>query len=347
MDLIYDETSSYMRTSGSWLNKAEQKYAELYNVKHARIFPSGMNAIYNSIKTVVYGDNGTFLYSNQLYCDTIGKIIPRLESEFGNIKFLQFKINDNNDLQDKLKEHDDILGIFVESASNPNALMIEWSMVKDYVLIVDNTWLSPVIFNPFEVGANIVVESASKYLSNGQCIAGIACTNNELYDYNMLDIIKTTGLHVSPLHCKLVYQGMENLPNIMGIISDKIPNILNFLVKNADEVIYPTLEKHSTYDIYSKYIKSNYLHFEYFPGVILFGLYCSYLPKKHWKTILEQLITESDINYLTSFGKSIDLIDRWPKRHSNKIWIRLSVGYNNNSNIIPKLKILINKIKNY
>ncbi|MCA9329361.1 PLP-dependent transferase [Candidatus Saccharibacteria bacterium] len=315
----YDSRYNYIRSTSLQRTELEEQYAKLYGVRYAKVFPSGTNAIYNAIQVVLQGNQGTFLYSSELYSGTRTTVIRELSKIYSNIAFVAFNPA-GNDLKEKLAKHGDVCCVFVESVSNPKAIMVDWELLKGIPLIVDNTWMTPLMFNPFKVGARIVVESCSKYLSNGKCIAGICCTNNKLSDFALQEIIRIQGLHVSQEHCRLVCKGLENLPNILQSISQRVP--LKLLQENADAVIYPTLNDHPTRARYVKYAG------ESAPGVIVFGFRSTRFSGGQWKKILYDAANASGIPWSTSFGKEIDLIDAWPKKQGGMVWVRLSIGYN-------------------
>ena len=115
--------------------------------------------------------------------------------------------------------------------------MIDWekirNMSKEIKIVVDNTWLSPLLFNPFQQGASIVIDSCTKYISGGKCIAGVATFNSE--NENMfnfcVDLSIVMGLHVSPLHCNIIFKSLNNIEERILIVDKR----MNLAIKTLQQ----------------------------------------------------------------------------------------------------------------
>ncbi len=215
-ELVIDkQTGYYMRTCGTERERAANSIRNLYtigidpdNKLNTYLTCSGMNSIYIALRSVCDHLKGTkfttVLYSSELYCDTRNKIIKYLAKEYIGIDFVKFDVKDNNKFKDIILQEKFQLGaIFMESVSNPSGFTIDWNIIKtlsnqEVIIIIDNTWLTPLIFNPFKYDAAIVVESCSKYLTNGKCISGhvTISVNHAVLDILVSDYIKIMGIHV-------------------------------------------------------------------------------------------------------------------------------------------------------
>jgi len=355
MELVYDKnTNTYMRTVGTERKNVENTLKQLYNVSKALVFSSGMNAISVTLDVICeqMTDGTIFLYADELYCDTESKVIPELAKKYKTIQFVKFNLK-NDELKNILENDNDskIECIYCESCSNPSGHMIDFDLIKQYkkksiknYFVVDNTWLTPVIFNPFRYNADIVIDSCTKYLSMGKAMAGASMFKNK-NDYifkRVDDMIRFLGIHVSPYNCKIIHDGLCNLKYTMEKIYNRTQPILNFLQNNefVDQIMYPELNDTN----YKKYIK------KFGPGVIFFHLKVDpefqNIDNHKWKNVLKDFVEKNNIVSATSYGKSYDLIDQWPKRDSVGLFLRFSVGYEEDTEIINKLNSLFVDLQN-
>lgn len=263
---------------------------------------------------------------------------------YRNIKFIPYSYEIGSSLEDRIKEYGkNICCIYTESCSNPRGFMPDWDKIKNYKVIVDNTWLTGKIFNPLKHGAFAVVESCSKYLSNGGCIGGAMCTNDYVLWDNIFLKIRTYGIHISDEYCQKIYNGLYNLDKNLELITIKTNKLIDLFNNAKVGIFHPTLEGHKTINNYKKYVKSKSI-----PGVLLFFLPYKNIPKitKKWKEPLLELIRKCGILTSTSFGKKYTLIDSWPFKKDGFIWFRLSVG-TDDEDIWEKLVILFEEFKKF
>jgi cystathionine beta-lyase/cystathionine gamma-synthase len=82
-----------------------------------------------------------------------------------------------------------------------------------YVLyvVVDNTWLTEVVFNPFALDVDFVVMSLTKYYSGGNAIAGAVVSNNENVIDKIIESNICNGFHISPYTCKVINANIKNM----------------------------------------------------------------------------------------------------------------------------------------
>jgi len=353
MDLVIDHNKgSYKRFYDKNKDKIIRTMNKLYGAKTTTMFTSGMNAIYHVLNLICEKvQSGVILYGNQLYCETRSKIISTLSKKYLDIKFVTFKMQNSTNLKNSIKKFKKSLKcIFFEACSNPSGFMIDWDILNDkpndcYV-IADNTWLTPIILNPFTYNVDIVIDSCSKYLSTGKCIAGVVMCKNITTEQslNLNKMVKVMGIHVSPYHCKLIHEGLGSLENIINILSKKTKIVLDLLkkIKKIDKILHPCLTDHPTYSIYSKYIEN-----DLYPSVIYFHVKSNVINGgRYWSYKYNKIASECNLNYLTSFGKPYDLVDRWPKKDKSGVWFRLSLGYDGIecNELIFNLKKFIKKV---
>lgn len=292
-----------------------EKIKKLYGVGKVMLFPSGIAAI--SMTFLAY-KNTQFIVSDELYCDTFRSL-----KSLG-INYKTFKANNNQDLLDtvnKYKNQD--LTIFMESVSNPNGHMIDPKVLLDikkqnnnHTIIIDNSWLSPIIYNPFKRYCDIVIESITKYISGGTILMGhVAGTKRKMKSIIVCGTI--FGQHVSPYDCFSVSQSIDTLELRMNSISNKVDDILVILKNNNNVtyIMYPFIKSHPSYEIAKRELKGN-------PGIITFKTNIKY------EEILSRFENLKDIVLATSYGKSNTLIDPY-RLESDKenCLIRLAIGW--------------------
>lgn len=137
--------------------------------------------------------------------------------------------------------------VYLETPTNP--MMVEFDIKKiaeithhnGAVLIVDNTFYSPVYQQPITLGADIVIHSATKYLSgHNDVLAGVVIANNEETYQSLLYELNTTGATLSPFDSYLVLRGLKTLKLRMERATFNAQKIVDFLKNNdaINDVIY-------------------------------------------------------------------------------------------------------------
>jgi cystathionine gamma-lyase len=113
--------------------------------------------------------------------------------------------------------------------------------------VVDNTFASPYLQNPLDLGADIVVHSVTKYLGgHSDVVMGVIATNNESYYMKLKFLQNSIGAIPSPFDCYMALRGVKTLHLRMREHSRNALAVAQFLEKHpaVDKVIYPGLESH-------------------------------------------------------------------------------------------------------
>ncbi|KAK3488150.1 cystathionine beta-lyase [Neurospora hispaniola] len=119
------------------------------------------------------------------------------------------------------------------------------------VVVVDNTMLSPMLFNPLDVGADIVYESGTKYLSGHHDImAGVIAVNDTELGDKMYFTVNATGCGLSPNDSFLLMRGVKTLAIRMEKQQANAQRIAEFLESHGFKVRYPGLKSHPQYDLH-------------------------------------------------------------------------------------------------
>lgn len=241
---------SYSRCDNPTRKALERAAAVLEKGKFGFAFSSGLAAVSALFSLFKSGDR--IIISDDVYGGTY-RLADRIFAKYGIIfDFL--------DLTDE-KNYEKIRGaklVFAESPTNPMMKIIPIAKIasvcrEEHVLFaVDNTFLTPYYQNPLALGADIVLHSATKYLSgHHDATAGLLIVNDETLAEKLKLISNTVGSALSPFDSFLVLRGIKTLPLRMEKHSENAHQAAIFLKehKNVKSVIYPALESHKGREI--------------------------------------------------------------------------------------------------
>lgn len=219
----------------------EHLVAELEGVKHAFAFSSGMAATTTVFNLFSQGDK--VLLNSDLYGGTF-RYADKLFRQQG----IDFELieNINHLTEDDLTQN--VKAIFIETPSNPLLRVTDIERIaklaheKDILIIVDNTFMTPYLQRPFELGADIVVHSATKYLGgHTDIIAGlVAVDSDELADKIKL-LQSTLGNILSPMDSYNLIRGIKTLTIRMDKQEENTKKVIEFLESHplVSNVHYP------------------------------------------------------------------------------------------------------------
>lgn len=165
--------------------------------------------------------------------------------------------------------------VWIESPTNPTLKISDIEKIAeithsfDALLVVDNTFASPIAQNPIALGADLVVHSGTKYIAgHSDLVAGIVVAQTKELGERIKFIQNATGGILGPWDCFLTIRGLETLELRYTKISENALEIAQFLLnlEEVDEVYYPGLVTHHNHEIAKK--QQNNL----FGGVIAFTL---------------------------------------------------------------------------
>lgn len=216
----------YCRSTSDQCNKLCSLLTTLYKCQYTILTPSGTAAITTVLETLASKFNKqkkkiNLIISDELYSDT-PRICRNFCDKWGimcNIILHQVDVSNSAQVINKFKEVTNDNNIFfIESCTNPCGKVIDYEIIADIkkiasstIVVVDNTWLSHVILNPFTIENNVgslidlVVLSLTKYYSAGQVIGGAILANfNSIPFTDMIVWPKYCGYHVSPYNAKII-----------------------------------------------------------------------------------------------------------------------------------------------
>ncbi|HKQ87870.1 MAG TPA: PLP-dependent aspartate aminotransferase family protein [Candidatus Acidoferrales bacterium] len=249
----HDKGFSYSRTNNPTRERLEAVIAELENVKYAAAFASGLaaeNAVLQAylrpgdeivIPRDVYG--GTYRILNKVF-QPIGVKVRQIETE--NLKLVESSVNEKTKL------------VWIESPTNPRlqindiAAIARIAHAKSAFVVVDNTFATPYFQQPFELGADIVVHSVTKYLAgHSDVIQGAALAKDAAIFEPIKFLQNATGAVPSPFDCWLTMRGIKTLELRMQRHEENATAIAKALDANplVRRVYFPGLPKHPGHDI--------------------------------------------------------------------------------------------------
>ncbi len=242
----------YSRTHNPTRNALEQAFASLENGNYGLAFGSGLAAIDAVLKLLKPGDE--VISTNDLYGGTY-RLFTKIYEDFG-IKFHFIGMNNANNIEDFITEKTKL--IWVETPTNPMMNIIDIKAVstisKKYnlLLAVDNTFATPYLQQPLELGADIVMHSATKYLGGHSDVVmgALVVRNKELAD-KLYFIQNASGAICGPQDAFLVLRGIKTLHVRMQRHCENGKAVAEFLKSHPkiENVYWPGFEDHSNHEI--------------------------------------------------------------------------------------------------
>ncbi|ASI79956.1 methionine gamma-lyase [Bacillus pacificus] len=232
-----DPSYIYSRLGNPTVKLFEERMAVLEGGEEALAFGSGMAAISATlIGFLKAGDH--IICSNGLYGCTYG-FLEVLEEKF-MITHSFCDMETEGDIENKIRPNTKL--IFVETPINPTMKLIDLKQViqvakrNGLLVIVDNTFCSPYLQRPLELGCDAVVHSATKYIGgHGDVVAGVTICKTKALAEKIRPMRKDIGGIMAPFDAWLLLRGLKTLAVRMDRHCDNAEKIVSFL-KNHDAV---------------------------------------------------------------------------------------------------------------
>ncbi|MBJ8110974.1 methionine gamma-lyase [Bacillus wiedmannii] len=232
-----DPSYIYSRLGNPTVKLFEERMAVLEGGEEALAFGSGMAAISATlIGFLKAGDH--IICSNGLYGCTYG-FLEVLEEKF-MITHSFCDMETEDDVENKIRPNTKI--IFVETPINPTMKLIDLKQVirvakrNGLLVVVDNTFCSPYLQRPLELGCDAVVHSATKYIGgHGDVVAGVTICKTKALAEKIRPMRKDIGGIMAPFDAWLLLRGLKTLAVRMDRHCDNAEKIVSFL-KNHDAV---------------------------------------------------------------------------------------------------------------
>ena len=248
----------YSRLGNPTNTVLEEKLALLEGGEAAMSMSSGIGAITSSIWAAVEaGDH--IVAAKTLYGCTFAFLNHGI-TKFGvEVTFVDATNPEN--IKNAMKDNTKV--VYIETPANPNLAIVDIEEAakiahekENCILMVDNTFSTPYIQRPLELGADVVIHSGTKFLNgHGDVICGFVIGNQEYINKVRLFGVKDmTGAAMSPFDAYLVIRGMKTLPIRMEKHCENAMKVAEFLEthKAVERVYYPGLKSFNQYDIAKK-----------------------------------------------------------------------------------------------
>jgi cystathionine gamma-lyase len=258
----------YARTQNPTRTVLESNLAALENGVDAICFSSGLAALDAILKLLKPGDE--VIATDDLYGGSY-RLMTKIFGNYG-IRF-HFTGFDNLTKLDELSNSKTKM-IWIETPTNPmlNIIDIEkisrWAKAKSLLVCVDNTFASPYLQNPLDLGADVVLHSATKYLGgHSDVIHGAVVVKDEEIGRQLHFIQNASGAVPGPQDCFLVLRGIKTLHIRVQRACENAAIIAERLVNHpkVSKVYYPGLENHPNHAVAKKQMKM-------FGGMVSFDL---------------------------------------------------------------------------
>ena len=257
----------YGRYGNPTQRTAEAKLAALDGAEAALLFPTGMNAVTTVLQAMLRSGQHLIVMEDcyrktTQFCNMIGKF--EIESTFvtpGDFGALEAAIQPNTRI------------IFTESPTNPHLHVVDLERLVPFAkerrlkVLIDSTFATPINQRPLEYGVDMVIHSATKYLSgHNDIMAGCICGSAPLVAA-IKDFQKVTGGIVDPHSAYLLIRGLKTLALRVNRQNESAQTVAEFLQAHdkVKEVYYPGLESHVDHEVASAQMRG-------FGGVVSFDI---------------------------------------------------------------------------
>ena len=341
----------YTRLGNPSISAVENKVALLEGGEACAAASSGMGAVSACLWSIA-GAGKHILADETLYGCTFALL------NHGMIRYgVKVTFVDTSDLEQvKANLKENTVCVYLETPANPNLKISDIQAVAELAhaynpaiqVVCDNTFASPYLQRPLELGADVVVHSATKYLNgHGDVIAGfVVGTEAFINEVKMFGLKDMTGATLGPFEAFLIMRGLKTMEIRMERHCANAKKVAEYLVKQekVERVYYPGLETHPGYEIAKKQMQD-------------FGAMISFEVKGGKEGGMKFVNSLSMIPIAVSLGDAETLVQH-PASMTHSVYtedelkaagisaglIRLSVGLENAEDIIADLELGFSKI---
>ncbi|ESK40389.1 O-succinylhomoserine sulfhydrylase [Acinetobacter nectaris CIP 110549] len=242
----------YSRFTNPTVGMFEKRLAALDGGERAVATGSGMGAILAIMMAYLKaGDH--VVCSRDIFGSIVG-LFDRYITKFG-VEVTYVDLTDLIQWKSAVRENTKLF--FLESPSNPLAMIGDISAVAEIahqnnsLLVVDNTFCTPVLQQPIKFGADLVVYSATKYIDGqGRALGGAVVGNHDLLE-EIFGVVRTLGPSMSPFNAWVFLKGLETLKLRMKAHCEGAQEVANWLEKHekVERVYYSGLESHPGHEL--------------------------------------------------------------------------------------------------
>ena len=249
----------YSRTQNPTRHALERSIASLENAKYGLGFSSGLSAIDAIMKLFKSGDE--IISTNDLYGGSY-RLFNKIYKKFG-LKFIFTDLRDLSNVESLISDKTKL--IWVETPTNPKINVIDIKGLSDIcksnniLLGVDNTFSTPYLQKPIDLGADIVMHSATKFLAgHSDVILGLLAVSNDELAEKLYFMQNSSGAICGPMDSFLTLRGIKTLHVRMDRHCENASKIAEFLDGHAsvDKLYWPGLKQHRNHDVATRQMKN-------------------------------------------------------------------------------------------
>lgn len=242
----------YTRGANPTRASVERLVADLEGAKYGLAFATGMAATSDVFELLQKGDK--VLLNNNVYGGT-WRFVSNLFEKRG----ISYEVVDDLNEYDFDRATDDVRAVFIETPSNPLLEITDIRRISreakkhDILVIVDNTFMTSYFQRPLDLGADIVVYSATKYYAgHSDILAGLVVLNDDALYEKLKFYQNTTGGVLSPFDSFLLARGIKTLPLRLEKHQYNATKIAEYLENHeaVEKVFYPGLKSNRGYEIH-------------------------------------------------------------------------------------------------
>lgn len=248
----------YSRGTNPTRKALEDCLAALENCKYGLAFSSGMGATDCLLRLLKPGDE--VITGNDLYGGSY-RIFTKIYQNYG-IKFHFLDLSKPENITPYINEKTKL--VWIETPTNPTMRIIDIEGVakitkaNNILLTVDNTFASPYLQNPIDLGADVVMHSVTKYIGgHSDVVMGALLTNDEKLYKDLFFIYNACGATPGPQDAFLVLRGIKTLHLRMKAHCENGEKVAHFLRNHSkiDKIYWPGFEDHPNHDIARKQMR--------------------------------------------------------------------------------------------
>ncbi|MGI9224345.1 MAG: trans-sulfuration enzyme family protein [Woeseiaceae bacterium] len=243
----------YSRTQNPTRMAYERCVADLESGTHGFAFASGMAAIGTILELI--GSGSHVIALDDLYGGT-RRLFSGVRERSSGLEFSYVDMTDTGAVQDALQANTRM--IWIESPSNPLLKIVDFKAIadiaagKDILLVCDNTFATPYLQRPLELGCDIVMHSATKFLNgHSDMVGGIAVTADDGLAEQLAYLQNSIGAISGPFDSFLALRGLKTLDVRMERHCRSAAVIAEWLEKDdrVESVLFPGLESHPQHEL--------------------------------------------------------------------------------------------------
>ena len=262
VDSFTDETDHflYSRFHNPTVAMFEKRLAAIEGADHCVATGSGMAAMFASLACLV--ESGDHIVASAAMFSSCHVVITEILPKWG-VTYELVKANDKAAWEKALTKP--TKAVFIETPSNPLMEIVDIRFVSDLAhkagatVIVDNVMASPVLQKPLELGADVVMYSATKHIDGqGRVLAGALLGSFEYIYEKLIPFTRHTGPSLSAFNAWVLVKSLETMELRVTRMAENAQTIAEFLEtrKEIKSVRYPGLPSHPDHDVIKKQMKA-------------------------------------------------------------------------------------------